>query len=490
MKSNNHKMELIHEWALDNKIDILGLAETNISKKEGFFIAKDLDKYRSFWSDSNATKKKGSGVGILVEERWERHLGQIDRVNEYMIVANFIFKQLELMVIMIYMPPNNKEEQRRIQRAIIERYIKRTYRTQIVIMGDLNCIVDPELDRSSILKYSSFKKEPIIKWLIGQNFKDSFRIGNPKSKEFSWTNGESSTRIDQIWMTEELASGLIDAEIQDMSSCTNSDHSAAVARLELNHITAWHKVSKLKKLEQYRTIFLYEKAAKEDWEKYREELDRMLKNKNLAQRMEKSRWEYTEKSKEDLDEIWEVLSKSILEAARKSLPKKKVLNTTKNKKNNKARKSELTKALSQLGRWISLGKKNIKLGLISENIEDFNIIVEYINEQHKTSIEKITEIWTEEIISDVRGWWKILYKRRAEEIERQRLKEIEQNIERRCQMINGKQGRMLMSLLDKPLNKIRIDRLVELEDLNRKLITNPQKVLEKTKKHFQQQFRI
>jgi exonuclease III len=185
MKSNNHKMELIHEWALDNKIDILGLAETNISKKEGFFIAKDLDKYRSFWSDSNATKKKGSGVGILVEERWERHLGQIDRVNEYMIVANFIFKQLELMVIMIYMPPNNKEEQRRIQRAIIERYIKRTYRTQIVIMGDLNCIVDPELDKSSIIKHSSFKKELIIKWLIGQDFKDSFRIGNPKSKEFS-----------------------------------------------------------------------------------------------------------------------------------------------------------------------------------------------------------------------------------------------------------------------------------------------------------------
>ena len=145
-----------------------------------------------------------------------------------MIVASFIFKQLELMIIMIYMPPNQ---------------------TQIVIIGDLNCIVDPELDRSSILKYSSFKKEPILRWLIGQDFKDSFRIANPRSKEFSWTNGESSTRIDQIWMTEKLASGLIDAEIQNMSNCTNSDHGAAVAKLELNHITAWHKVSKLKKLE-------------------------------------------------------------------------------------------------------------------------------------------------------------------------------------------------------------------------------------------------
>jgi len=247
------------------------------------------------------------------------------------------------------------------------------------------------------------------------------------------------------------------------------------------------------KTQEARTIpnnFPIQKSNKRELGKYREELDRMLKNKNLTQRIEKSRLENTEKTKEDLDEIWEVISKSILEAARKTIPKKKILNTTKNKKNNKGKKSELTKALSQLGRWISLEKKNVKLGLIFENIEDFNIIVEYINERHKTSIEKITEVWTEEIISDIRGWWKILYKRRAEEIEKQRLKEIEQNIKKRCQMINSKQERILMSLLNKPLNKIRINKLVKLEDLKRKLITNSQEELEKTKKHFQQQFRI
>jgi len=105
MKSNKHKIELVYEWALDNKIDILGLAKTNISKKEGFFMAKDLSRYRGFWADSDASKKKGSGVGILVEERWERHLGQVDRVSEYIIVANFIFKQLELIVI-IRVPQN------------------------------------------------------------------------------------------------------------------------------------------------------------------------------------------------------------------------------------------------------------------------------------------------------------------------------------------------------------------------------------------------
>jgi hypothetical protein len=71
-------------------------------------------------------------------------------------------------------------------------------------------------------------------------------------------------RIDQIWITEELANNLSDAEIQDMTSYTNSDHGAIVARVELNNIVALHKVAKLKKFEQYRTIFLYEKASKED----------------------------------------------------------------------------------------------------------------------------------------------------------------------------------------------------------------------------------
>jgi plasmid stabilization system protein ParE len=210
----------------------------------------------------------------------------------------------------------------------------------------------------------------------------------------------------------------------------------------------------------------------------------MLKNKNLEQRTKKNKIKYEDKSEEDLDEIWKIISRSILETARKSLSKKKILNTAANKRNNRRRKSELTKSLSQLGRWISLGRKNVKLGLISENINEFNNTARYINEQHKTNIEIISEVWTEEIITDLRGWWKILYKKRAEELEKQQAKEIEQNIERRCQMINGKQRRMLMSLLDRPIKKIRIDRLIELENLSRVLITDSHMVLEKTKFHF------
>src|ERR1043165_4278326 len=40
LKRNNQKMETLCEWLIDNKIDIIGLSETNISSKEGFFITR------------------------------------------------------------------------------------------------------------------------------------------------------------------------------------------------------------------------------------------------------------------------------------------------------------------------------------------------------------------------------------------------------------------------------------------------------------------
>ena len=74
--------------------------------------------------NSNPEKRKGSGVGILINEHWEKHLGGIDRTNENIIIASFIFKQLEIVIIMLYMPPNSKKEHKKIQKTVIEKYIK------------------------------------------------------------------------------------------------------------------------------------------------------------------------------------------------------------------------------------------------------------------------------------------------------------------------------------------------------------------------------
>ena len=68
-------------------------------------------------------KKKGSGVGILIRNDWKNHLEHLVRRNKYIIEANFYFKQLELVVIVVYIP---KEMCKIIQQEIVRRYLNRS----------------------------------------------------------------------------------------------------------------------------------------------------------------------------------------------------------------------------------------------------------------------------------------------------------------------------------------------------------------------------
>jgi len=129
------------------------------------------------------------------------------------------------------------------------------------------------------------------------------------------------------------------------------------------------------------------------------------------------------------------------------------------------------------------------LGLLKDNITDLNKEIIFINKKHEIYIDLAQEEWSVELIEDLSGWWKILRARRVSEIETQRRKEIEEHVEKRCQMIDGKQGKMLRSILEKPIKKLQIDRLIGEEDNKRRLYIEPEEVLNETRNHFQSQFR-
>jgi len=135
---------------------------------------------------------------LLVDKQWEKHLEQIEKINEYMIVARFMFKQLDIIVIMVYMPPNDKEKRKMLQKTIIDCYIKRLPRTQIIVMGDFNCVADASLDRKLNQEKRQIKPNPLLNWFKRQEFKDVYRTVNPDLREYSWSRGDSESRIDYI----------------------------------------------------------------------------------------------------------------------------------------------------------------------------------------------------------------------------------------------------------------------------------------------------
>src|SRR5260363_107885 len=127
--------------------------------------------------------------------------------------------------------------------------------------------------------------------------------------------------------------------------------------------------------------------------------------------------------------------------------------------------------------------------MTEEDRKDFGLFKENIRKKFQIEIENIGEKWEDKDIEDLSGWWKILFNKNSDRIEKEKLKQIEWCIERRCQMIDGEQGRMLASLLEKPFNHVVVDKLLENQNNIRVLTCDPGKVKEKTKEFFQNQFR-
>ncbi|CAG8795683.1 15036_t:CDS:1, partial [Gigaspora margarita] len=57
----------------------------------------------------------------------------------------------------------------------------------------------------------------------------------------------------------------------------------------------------------------------------------------------------------------------------------------------------------------------------------------------------------------------------AQELEQAQIKIINNRISERCEMIDGNQGKMLASLLDKPFSKIKINQLLTRDEKARRL---------------------
>src|SRR5260364_320960 len=192
------------------------------------------------------------------------------------MAARFYFRNMELIIVMIYISPNNRSEMDKVMEEISDIYSKRNKRTHIVILGDFNCIVDSELDKISKSKTNSHKVSKIHKWLNKNDFIDTFRFLNLTEKEVTWSNSQSGTRIDQTWISENLMESLTRAEILDMYFVTYSDHKATSTTLWLNPQIFGSTVAIEINRKHYRIVYLYDQATTENWDEFRSVLNKKL----------------------------------------------------------------------------------------------------------------------------------------------------------------------------------------------------------------------
>ena len=70
LKTKGWKLENLLGWAEEEEIVILGITESNLTEREVNFLMNNAKRqYISYWTSAAVDKKKGSGVGILIEEQ-------------------------------------------------------------------------------------------------------------------------------------------------------------------------------------------------------------------------------------------------------------------------------------------------------------------------------------------------------------------------------------------------------------------------------------
>src|ERR1700722_13320057 len=120
---NGIKGDTLKLLALVDKLKdkhIIGLIETNLDKAGGAALNHDL--YNQFalkgiWSTRD-NKIKGSGVALLINAAWEKHISKIIHHGHYMIQLLLQFKGANLHIFQIYLPPGNQDTCKSLQETI------------------------------------------------------------------------------------------------------------------------------------------------------------------------------------------------------------------------------------------------------------------------------------------------------------------------------------------------------------------------------------
>ncbi|CAG8782789.1 8077_t:CDS:2, partial [Gigaspora margarita] len=161
------------------------------------------------------------------------------------------------------------------------------------------------------------------------------------------------------------------AEIIDMSMTTESDHDLITMCLNLSHLTTNSEIAIVKKKAIKRTVFLYEE------------------NKKALGLYEKQIIHGNEQN--HLDEIWSIIERVIIEAANKSLPKKKVSNFrhTKAKEFNQ---TYMHRPILQISKWIRFIKDRLGLPIEETNKLEFNLTIKKINTDLQLEIQQAKDI--------------------------------------------------------------------------------------------------
>ena len=222
----------VFEYIKSKNYDIYCLQDTH-------FTVENEKQIIDQWGNSNSIfshfKSNARGVAILFSKSldYKIHRKIIDDSGNFIIVDMNIHNQ-RLTLINLYGP--NTDNPNFFKK--ISTYVDDIGNTEIIICGDYNCVINPELDYYNYKGINNAKARDEVLKLINEKYLiDSFRENFPTTKKFTWKkkNPCKQARLDYFLISENL---LQFVKKSDIHPSYRSDHS--MITLELNYTNFIH----------------------------------------------------------------------------------------------------------------------------------------------------------------------------------------------------------------------------------------------------------
>src|ERR1044072_3998900 len=485
------KQDQILQTMSINNIDILGLAETNLTDRIAKQIYKKNQHYIAYFHNKTE-HPRGSGVGLIFSSKYARNIHKVQGYKGRSIHADSYFTgNTKVRIIQLYLHANfndsNKEAIKDIHtqlRNIIEEAQRNNFK--LIVMGDFN--VDPLKYKQSYHTHGTYHwKYQVLYDLEIKNLVDTVElyqnitVQHPFSTYIPNRQHCSPSRIDLIWISRDLVLETLNSNNYE-PDLYNTDHNAFFVSFLTNGLLGNKQAAKLRQHKIRKRIFNYDTMDNEKWEKYRAATESIVDDK-FSQEM-------IINEQKNLTTYWNDIVYALKQVAIRTIDNHLVPSN-----NKEFRPKVLTDAFAEI-KYINkllhlLSTKNFQRNSIFM-IQDIWVKkkpkLETITEKHNTPINIPTYIDNTNIVSlkkELKDLHKILQKKYDLINKAHTDKEIKKFVQQRCEDYKSDQGHMIDSFLEKPHRKIVIDRLMHNENGIDTLVTDPSEIKKLTNKHFQ-----
>ena len=219
----NRKRGQIFRFLQDLKADIVLLQETHVASVFECVQWNRQAKCKGFWSVGTSNSR---GVGILLRDPTKvSNVSFQTDCDGRIVVCDLTYEERQLRVLCLYAPTDGSE--RIAFFPTLDRYV--TTRRSIILGGDLNCMLDLDLDKRGGNSSLGGTGAPHLRKLMQKfHLVDIWRIQHPTTRAYTWHDVGNTVecRLDRFYV-----SGLSAKEWvveSGIHPCHFSDHDAIV----------------------------------------------------------------------------------------------------------------------------------------------------------------------------------------------------------------------------------------------------------------------